>query len=140
MKKFVNGIFIGLGFLFIGLGMVGVALPLLPSTPFLILAAICFAKGSKKFHSWFLSTSLYQKYVEPALSRKEMEKTVKRKTLIILCVIFIISFWAVPVWHAKVVILLVAMFHIYYFVFKIKTAKAENKEMNSEGVNDKISP
>ena len=140
MKTFINGIFIGLGFLFIGLGMVGVALPLLPSTPFLILAAVCFAKGSKKFHSWFLSTSLYQKYVEPALSRKEMEKTTKRKTLITLCVIFIIGFWAVPVWHAKVVILLVAMFHIYYFAFKIKTVKTENKEMDSEVVNDKISP
>jgi uncharacterized membrane protein YbaN (DUF454 family) len=140
MKKIINGIFIGLGFLFIGLGMLGVALPLLPATPFLILAAVCFAKGSKKFHSWFLSTSLYQKYVEPALTRKEMEKAAKRKTLVILCVIFTIGFWVVPVWHAKVVILLVAIFHIYYFAFKIKTVKAENEVIDSERVNDKISP
>lgn len=140
MKKIIDGIFIGLGFLFIGLGMLGIALPLLPTTPFLILAAVCFAKGSKKFHSWFLNTSLYQKYVEPALGRKEMERAAKKKMLITLCVIFAIGFWVVPVWYAKIIILLVAIFHIYYFAFKIKTAKAENKERDLESVNDKISP
>lgn len=125
MKKIVNGIFVGLGFFFVGLGALGVALPLLPATPFLVLAAICFAKGSERFHKWFIKTSLYLKYVEPAVSKKEMSKDAKRKTMLTLAVIFAVSFIWVPSWHAKVAIALVALFHFYYFLFKIRTSPEE---------------
>ena len=127
MKKIINGIFIALGFLFVGLGVVGIILPLLPATPFLILAAVCFARGSEKFHRWFLGTAMYQTYVEPAVNKKE--RAAKKKALGTLCLIFTISFLIVPVWQAKAVILAVALFHIYYFTFKIKTAKGENREI-----------
>ena len=128
MKKIINSMFIALGFLLIGLGAFGIALPVLPATPFLILAAVCFAKGSKRFHTWFLSTALYQKYVEPAVNKKEMEKGVKRKTILTLCLIFTVSFLLVPVWHARTAILLVALFHIYYFTFKIRTTSLSGRE------------
>lgn len=129
MKKFINAIYVGVGFLLIGIGVLGVILPVLPATPFLVGAAICFAKGSIRFHKWFLETTLYLKYVEPAVTKKEMEKSVKRKTLLILCVIFTISFLLVPIWHAKAAILIVALFHIYYFAFKIKTVKTPPEEI-----------
>ena len=58
-----------------------------------------------------------------------MERAAKKKALGTLCLIFTISFLIVPVWQAKAVILAVALFHIYYFTFKIKTAKGENREI-----------
>ena len=46
---------IGLGWLFVLLGLVGIALPLLPTTPSLLLAAICFSKGSENIYRWLIN-------------------------------------------------------------------------------------
>jgi len=47
------------GFLFLGIGVVGIFLPLLPATPFVLLAAACFARSSEKWHRWMLANSTF---------------------------------------------------------------------------------
>lgn len=122
MKKILNMICVGLGFIFAGLGVLGVALPVLPTTPFLLAAAFFFAKGSERFHKWFVSTNLYKRYIEQAVRNKAMDKDAKRNMLITLGIIFTIGFIFSPVF-AKVIILIIAAFHFYYFLFRIKTVE-----------------
>lgn len=62
-QTFINLLLKALGFIFVGLGLAGVFLPLLPTTPFLLLAAGCFARSSPAFHDWLLTHRLLGPYI-----------------------------------------------------------------------------
>lgn len=51
--------FRALGFLFLGIGALGVVLPLLPATPFVLVSAACFARSSEKWHRWLLANPTF---------------------------------------------------------------------------------
>ena len=120
MKKIINGICVTLGFLCLGLGILGIVLPILPTTPLFLGAACLFAKGSTRFHKWFLNTTLYKKYIEKALKEKSMDRTSKRKMMITLGIVFGIGLLFSPM-IAKIIILLVAAAHFYFLIFWVKT-------------------
>lgn len=122
MKKIVNGICVGLAFVCVGLGIVGIVLPILPTTPLFIAAACLFAKGSKKFHTWFLNTALYKKYIESAIKNGTMEKKAKRNMMITLGIVFGMGIIFSPV-IAKCIIVVVAAIHFYVLIFRIKSVE-----------------
>ncbi len=131
-RKIIKGVYILLAFLFVGLGMLGVALPILPTTPFLLLASFFFAKGSDRFHRWFKSTKLYENHLEEFIITRAM--TLKKKLCILLPVsaMLITTFILVPNTYARAGIVLLIILKYYYFFNHIETIdtksiKAKNK-------------
>lgn len=77
MKSIKKYIYITVGLISVVLGAIGVVFPILPTTPFLLLASYCFAKGSDRFNTWFIGTKLYKKHLESFV--KERSMTLKEK-------------------------------------------------------------
>ena len=61
-----------LGFICLGLGTLGIVLPILPTVPFYMATVFCFAKSSKKLHDWFTGTGLYQKHLYSFVKQRAM--------------------------------------------------------------------
>ena len=120
--------FIVLGCLSLGLGAVGAVLPILPTVPFLMPAAFCFAKSSEKLHNWFISTKLYKKNLESFVQGKGMTMKTKIRIMVTVTILMSIGFimmHAVPV--GRIILGFVWIFHVMYFIFGIKTLKVETE-------------
>ena len=116
-----------LGFIGLALGAVGAVLPMLPAFPFLLLAAFCFGKSSEKLHRWFIGTKLYKNNLESYVKGQGMTWKTKIRIMITVTVLMSIGFimmHAVPV--GRIVLACVWVFHILYFVFRVKTIKQTN--------------
>ena len=88
MKQSTKYILIGLGWFFVALGTIGTVLPLIPTTPFYILAAFCFSKGSDRLHKWLLERPVFG----PLIVEWEQYGIVRRKAKILSTVMIIILF------------------------------------------------
>lgn len=126
MRHVINTVCVVLAFISLGIGCVGIALPILPTTPFLLLALFLFAKGSERFHRWFLSTGIYKKYLEDFVATKSMTKEAKAKVLALVTTLLAIGFYFSP-GFAKIIIVIVLVFHWVYFLLGIRTV--EKKEL-----------
>ena len=67
-----HGLWAAGGFLFFALGMAGVVLPILPTTPFILVAAFCFARSSDRLNSWFKGTKVYKMVLEGYMTKHSM--------------------------------------------------------------------
>lgn len=127
MNKVKKYFYITLGFIALGLGLVGVILPILPTTPFLLLTSFCFAKGSERFHVWFTNTNIYKKHLESFV--KERAMTLKQKVVLLSFVNFMLAFplILVDVLPMRITIIVLIIIKLYYFIFRVKTITPEEK-------------
>lgn len=104
------------------LGTIGIILPILPTVPFYLLTACCYAKSSEKLHSWFIGTKMYKNNLESYVKGEGMTVKSKMKIMAVVTALMTAGFVMmdeVPV--ARVILLVIWSVHALYFLLKVKT-------------------
>lgn len=96
-----------LGFIFLGMGMIGIILPLVPTTPFLIVASLCFVRGSSKMNTWLLSHPIVGNYLRNYLDEKAIKKEHRIKTLLFLWSTLLISAFLIDITVMKIFLVII---------------------------------
>ena len=93
----VRAAYLGAGALFVALGVLGVFLPVLPATPFMLLAAACFARGSKRFYNLLMNNRMFG----PTIREWQRHRSIARRT----------KFWAIGLMAGTLTVSIVFFVH-----------------------------
>lgn len=113
------------GFLSVALGLLGVVLPLLPTTPFLLLAAACFLRSSERMHRWLLENRVFGEYLRRYRNGEGLPLSSKVTTLVFLWgTIGASALFAVPprLWWVRLVLMAVGL-GVTIHILRIKTRR-----------------
>ena len=91
LSPVMRKLLIVLGSVFVALGIIGIILPLVPTTPFLLLASICYAKSSEKYHNWLLNHRWFGEYIRNYEAGRGIPMRVKVSMLIVLWTTMILT-------------------------------------------------
>lgn len=98
-----------LGSVSLALGVLGIFLPVLPTTPFLLLTAACYVRSSTRFYQWLLKHPVLSRYILAYLDGKGMPPQAKRYTLLLMWLTMSITLLIVPFYHVQVFMLITAL-------------------------------
>ena len=107
---FRKWLLIALGILSVALGMVGIFVPVLPTTPFLLLAAGCFVRSSPRLYNWLIHHKWFGEYIRHYREYRAITLQARAFTLVLLwSVIGATAFFAVTLWWVRVLLAVVAI-------------------------------
>lgn len=95
---------LSLGWLAIVLGTLGIVLPLLPTTPFVLLAAWCFARSSPRFHHWLLWKSPFGRYIRHWQQHRAMPPGAKTRAMLLIVITFSVSIYLVNLLWVRILL------------------------------------
>lgn len=124
MKNLKKKIYICVGLLALGLGIIGVFLPVMPTVPFLLVALFCFERSSKKYHDMILNNKYFGKVLKDYYEGKGLTISVKIKAILFLSCGIGFSFYKVQHLHLRI-ILVVIWLGVTIHIILLKTKPKE---------------
>lgn len=118
-NKIIRILFLIVGFISLGLGTVGIVVPVLPTVPFYLLTAFCFIRGSERFANWFLNSKLYKNHVGNFAKHRVM--TIYGELILLLAVsaMLMTSLYFINKLAMSIVFTVLIACKYGYFVFRI---------------------
>ena len=123
------------GTLSLGLGVVGMFLPVLPTTPFLLLAAYCYLRGSRRLYDWLMNNRLLGGYIQNYIKYRAVSRSAKIASLIVLWLSLSISIAVIGGTAIRIVLVLVGA-GVSIHLLTLKTLPKETSETNASGRKD----
>jgi uncharacterized protein len=106
-SRLIRSLYLTAGFIALILGVVGIVLPVLPTTPFVLLAAACFARSSKNFHDKLLTNRVTGPIIREWMEHRSIPRKVKRWVYLLLMLSLGSSVLMMSsVWHQGMLVLL----------------------------------
>lgn len=124
--SFKKILLIGIGCIFLAVGAVGVVIPILPTFPFLLVSACCFANSSKRLEMWFKGTRLYRNNFEDYAKGNGMTWKSKIRIMVMVTILMGIGFVLMGrrgIIAGCIVLSIIWLCHVIYFCFGIKTLR-----------------
>jgi uncharacterized protein len=122
-QRMKNWLLIAIGSLSVVLGVIGIFLPILPTTPFLLLAAACYIRSSDRFYQWLITNKWLGSYIK---NYREGHGIPKRTKIWVISLLWLTigfsAIFVVPVLIGKITLVAIA-FGVTYHIVKIKTLK-----------------
>lgn len=115
--------FLTIGFLAVALGVVGIFLPVLPTVPFLLLAAACFTRSSERFYSWLINHAHLGPIVQPYMDGSGLRKSTKQKAIALIWASIAISIHFLESHYLVQGILVVVAICVTLYLLQLPTNK-----------------
>jgi uncharacterized membrane protein YbaN (DUF454 family) len=137
MGKIKKVIYIIIGSLAFGVGMIGIVIRGIPTTPLLLTALFFWSRSSERLATWLENQYFYKKYLHNYVKTKSMALKQKIMIQIFASIMMIISFVLINILIVRVILVLCFIAHHYVFIFKIKTYKPELLEASGPQIDMK---
>ena len=123
-EKLKRQLLIAAGTLSLAVGIIGIAVPVLPTTPFLLLAAGCYLRSSPRFYNWLMTNRLFGAYIRNYIEGRGIPVKVKLFIIILLWAAIGVSIWLTANLTVTVILLIIAAgvtLHIIFIRVKRKS-------------------
>ena len=120
------------GWLSLALGVVGIVLPLLPTTPFVLLAAFCFSKSSTRFHNWLLNHKLFGSLVRNWQQHGVITLNAKLLATLSIVVMLSISFYFVQLPLLIMLVVISSVLMVLMFIWSRPSKPASNSASTTQ--------
>ena len=114
--------FVILGSLFLLIGLIGIFIPILPTTPFLLLTAFFYLRSSRRLYCWLIRHRLFGSYINDYMQYRAVRRKAKIAALIFLWLTLFVSMILVPILHVRLFLIVVGI-AVSIHLFTLKTLK-----------------
>ncbi len=123
-SRLARGILVAVGTVSVGLGILGIVLPVVPTTPFLLLAAACFAHSSERFYVMLLTNRFFGHYIRDWRDKRGLTISMKLWIIFILAATMSLSALYVPLKLVKVLLGVIGLC-VSIYIWRLPTKMAE---------------